>query len=100
MANERTGKSISAATLVAAKEVKTPMTFFAWVGGGILATIPILYGIADDPVSWGTTIIISTLALMLGVVCVCVLQWGKARLVADPNAFNNASDTTADDSGT
>ena len=65
------------------------MTFFAWVAAGILGSIAMLYFAAEDPVSTGSTIIMSVLALVLAVDCVCVLQWGKARLAKDPKAFTD-----------
>ena len=65
------------------------MTFFALVATGILGTITALYFAAEDTVSMGSAIIMSSLALALPVDCVCVLQWGKARLAKDPNAFTD-----------
>ena len=89
MAAKKIGGFGLGASLSAAKEVKTPMTFFAWVAAGILGSITTLYFAAEDIVSTQSAIIMSVLALALAVDCVCVLQWGKARLAKDPTAFTD-----------
>ena len=72
-----------------AHKVRRPLTFFAAVGFILLALIPTVYVITPNDATLVVALPAILVATALPIDIVCVLLWAKARLAADPHAFDD-----------
>ena len=72
-----------------AHKVRRPLTFFVIVGFMLLGLIPTIYALTPDDATLIVALPAVFVPIALIVDLVCTLLWAKARLAANPNAFDD-----------
>ena len=65
------------------------MTFFTIALFLAIGSLLTMYLATSDPVPIEASIVMGILAVSISILPICVLQWAKAKLSKDPNAFKN-----------